>query len=163
MYRGSSFLLWKDYRIHKNVVRNLLKHRHLQSIDFSKITEDQIDEIFALMVWIQNWYENNIHCINGAKKMVHVTDTLTTKIILGTLGCVPAFDRYFINGLRDCGLKYSGLKKENFTSVVHFYQKNQSSFLQANRKIHERTGSQYPPMKLVDMYFWQIGYQLDQN
>jgi len=28
MYRGSSFLLWKDYLIHKEVVEHLLKNKH---------------------------------------------------------------------------------------------------------------------------------------
>lgn len=163
MYRGSSFLLWKDYRIHKQVVQHLFKNRHLQSIDLAKISEEEVNQIIVLITWIKNWYPNNIQRVNGKKKNIHVTDTLATKILLGTLGCVPAFDRYFIDGLRDRGIKYSRLKSNNFTSIVNFYQKNESSFLRAQNEIFERTGQKYPPMKLVDMYFWEIGYELDQQ
>jgi len=163
MYRGSSFLLWKDYLIHKDVVAHLLSKRHLQQIDFSKATKKEVVEIFDLILWIKNWYQSNIQYINGEEKKVNVTDTLATKIILGSLGCIPAYDRYFIDGIRNKGLSYSGLKPGNFTSVVNFYKQNQDEFLTANKIILERSGMNYPPMKLVDMYFWEIGYEIDQD
>jgi hypothetical protein len=37
MYRGSSFLLWKDYLIHQEVVDNIIAKKHLQDIDFLKV------------------------------------------------------------------------------------------------------------------------------
>lgn len=163
MYRGSSFLLWKDYLIHKDVVEHLLSKRHLQRIDFTKATKQELDEIFNLVDWIKGCYQNNIEFINGKKKKVNVTDTLATKIILGSLGCIPAYDRYFIDGIRNKDLSYSGLKLANFASVVDFYEQNQVQFSSANRTILERSGINYPPMKLVDMYFWEIGYEIDQQ
>ena len=163
MYRGSSFLLWKDYLIHKEVVMHLFSKKHLQRVDFTKSTKQELEEIFDLIAWVKNWYQNNIESINGEKRKVNVTDTLATKIILGSLGCVPAYDRYFIDGIRNKGLSYSGLKPANFASVVNFYKNNQDQFLLANQTILERSGVDYPPMKLVDMYFWEIGYEIDQN
>lgn len=61
-----------------------------------------------------------------ATPTLHVspTDTLVTKVLLGTLGCIPAYDTFFINGVT-C---WSGIT--------------------------------YPVMKLADMYFWSLGYQL---
>lgn len=163
MYRGSSFLLWKDYLIHKEVVEHLLKHKHLQKLNFTDTTENEIQEIFELISWVKNWYQNNIEFVNGEKKKVNVTDTLATKIILGALGCIPAYDRYFIDGIRNKGLSYSCLKLKNFSPVVNFYKKNKDSFLHANSEIVKRNGISYPPMKLVDMYFWEIGYELDKK
>jgi hypothetical protein len=163
MYRGSSFLLWKDYLIHKEVVEYLLDNKHFQKLNFTDTTEEEIQEIFDLILWVKNWYQNNIEFINGEKKNVNVTDTLATKIILGALGCIPAYDRYFINGIRNKGLTYSGLKPKNFASVVNFYKENNGSFTYANNEILKRNGVNYPPMKLVDMYFWEIGYELDKK
>jgi hypothetical protein len=163
MYRGSSFLLWKDYLIHKEVVAQLLSNKHLQRVDFTKATKQEQEEIFNLIAWVKSWYQNNIESINGEKKKVNVTDTLATKIILGSLGCIPAYDRYFIVGIRNKGLTYSGLKSANFASVINFYKKNQDQFSFANQTILERSSVDYPPMKLVDMYFWEIGYEIDQN
>ncbi|WP_310441839.1 hypothetical protein [Sulfurimonas sp.] len=163
MYRGSSFLLWKDYLIHKEVVAHLLSKKHLQRIDFTKAEDQEISEIFELIAWVKNWYQDNIESINGVTRKVNVTDTLATKIILGSLGCVPAYDRYFIDGIRNKGLRYSGLKSANFDVVVNFYKNNKDQFLLANQTILEKTGIYYPPMKLVDMYFWEIGYEIDKN
>jgi hypothetical protein len=163
MYRGSSFLLWKDYLIHKYVVEHLLTKKHLQNLNFTDTTQAQIEEIFELIAWVKNWYQNNIEFINGEKRKVNVTDTLATKIILGSLGCIPAYDRYFIDGIRNKGLSYSGLKPGNFSSLVEFYQQHQEAFSYANQVILKRNGVNYPPMKLVDMYFWEIGYELDQK
>lgn len=156
-------MLWKDYLIHKEVVNYLFSKKHLQYLNFMDITKNELDEIFALITWVKQWYQNNIEYINGEKKKVNVTDTLATKILLGSLGCIPAYDRYFIDGIRDKGLSYSGLKPANFSLVVDFYQQNHDSFSQANHVILEKSGVNYPPMKLVDMYFWEIGCELDQK
>jgi hypothetical protein len=40
-YRGSSFLLWKDYRIHKDVVNELFKNKYFQQFNFSSIKNDE--------------------------------------------------------------------------------------------------------------------------
>lgn len=163
MYRGSSFLLWKDYLIHKEVVEHILERKHLQKINYNDAEDKDIEEIFILISWIKNWYKKNIKSINGVARKVNVTDTLATKIILGTLGCIPAYDRYFIDGMRAKGLSYSGLKLNNYLAVVRFYVLNKRSFDYANRKILASSGINYPPMKLVDMYFWELGFEADKK
>jgi len=162
MYRGSSFLLWKDYLIHKKVVEHIINNKHLQRLDFTQTTKADIEDIFNLITWIKNWYKNNVGHINGKVKKVNVTDTLATKIILGTLGCVPAYDRYFVYGLRAKGLSYSNLNPRNFKSLIVFYNNNVGSFNRAGSRILKKSGIKYPSMKLVDMYFWKIGFEMDQ-
>lgn len=161
MYRGSSFLLWKDYLIHQEVVDKILAKKHLQNIDFLQTDESKIDEIFDLIKWVKIWYETNIQSVNGEDRDINVTDTLATKILLGTLGCIPAYDRYFIDGLRTKGLSFSKLTKNNFMPVVKYYKENRSQFDDAQNKILESSRIRYPSMKLVDMYFWQIGFEAD--
>ena len=161
MYRGSSFLLWKDYLIHREVVRKILTMKQLKSIDFSNSDKQAISDTIEFVAWIKDWYQQNITHVNGKKSIVNVTDTLATKIILGTLGCIPAYDRYFIDGLRTGGIGYSSLSKRNFSAVVRFYQSNTPSFNAAQARIQKSSGIFYPAMKLVDMYFWQIGYEND--
>jgi len=160
MYRGSSFLLWKDYLIHHEVVKRILSMQHLRHIDFSKECDAEIDKIFELSSWIRDWYQKNINNVNGEAKTVNVTDTLVTKILLGTLGCIPAYDRFFIDGLRKKELSHSKLSKNNFLSVVGFYKGNKDAFSYVQESIMRRSGICYPAMKLVDMYFWQIGFEL---
>lgn len=159
MYRGSSFLLWKDYRIHKYVVEKLLDNRELQQLNFSSIEDAGLDKIIWLSKWIKQWYRNNIKTINGEPKTINVTDTLVTKILLGTLGCIPAYDRYFIDGMRKSGIRYSKLSKSNLKSVSDYYKYHQTEFDEAQRTIFDKSDVLYPAMKLVDMYFWEIGFE----
>ncbi len=97
--------------------------------------------------------------MNGKAKKVHVTDTLVTKILLGTLGCMPAYDTFFIEGLRTKKLKHSRLTKKSFLSIIRFYQRNRKGFDSAQQSIKHSSGITYPTMKLVDMYFWQSGLE----
>lgn len=163
MYRGSSFLLWKDYLIHQEVVRKIITKRHLRTFDFSPQQEKEIMEVIELVSWIKKWYRENITHVNGQETTVNVTDTLATKILLGTLGCIPAYDRYFVDGLRTKGIGYSTLSERNFRAIVRFYQGNKAAFDSAQERIlNASSGVHYPIMKLIDMYFWQIGYEADQ-
>lgn len=163
MYRGSSFLLWKDYLIHRKVVNHILSLQRLRGIDFSKPCTSEIYDIIKLATWIKNWYQQNVKRINGKAKKINVTDTLVTKILLGTLGCIPAYDRFFIDGLRIKGLRHSRLSKSNFQSVVEFYKQNRGDFDSVQQSIQRKSGIYYPSMKLVDMYFWQIGFDANQR
>lgn len=161
MYRGSSFLLWKDYRIHKNIVKKLIENRELQLLDFSTTHDEDVKKIIDIATWIKCWYRENVKIVNGEAKLVNATDTLVTKIMLGTLGCIPAYDRYFIDGMRKSGISYSNLSKSNLKAVTTYYEQNEAEFLKAQKSIHEKSSICYPPMKLVDMYFWEIGFQAD--
>ena len=62
MYRGSSFLLWKDYRIHIPAVQMLLRDRYkpLWTIDFSSIQADsaEVDLVFELVSKLKEPYGN---------------------------------------------------------------------------------------------------------
>jgi len=105
----------------------------------------------------------NIRTVNGVVREVNATDTLVTKIVLGTLGCIPAYDSYFIDGLRIKGIRpfvptLSGVKK-----LVSFYAENIDQFDVISSEIIKSRRIIYPPMKLVDMYFWQISYDEDQK
>src|SRR5208282_5602226 len=119
-----------------------------QGIGLSQI-EKEINTIFDLMAWVSEQYEEV------------PTTTLVTKILLGTLACVPAYDQYFIRGLRLNGLPYSGLKKSNFGKLLSFVKKPKTlaQFEKAQGQIEKIGGVRYPIMKLVDMYFWELGVE----
>jgi len=163
MYRGSSFLLWKDYLIHKEVVEYLITKKHLQNIEYANIEDETINEIVHLCAWIRKWYTANAGKINGIDRKINVTNTLITKIVLGALGCIPAYDRYFIAGLGAHKINphtpsFAGIKK-----LVSFYVENINQFVALSSEIIADSKIIYPPMKLIDMYFWQIGFDEDQK
>jgi hypothetical protein len=159
MYRGSSFLLWKDYQIHREVVKHLIQNKELQQLDFSTNGDAELKRIIELSKWIKGWYRNKIKTVNGEPKTVNVTDTLATKIILGTLGCVPAYDQYFIDGMRKSGVSCSRLDLSSLKRIVGYYHKYQDQFNEVQKTIKKNSDIHYPIMKLVDMYFWGIGFE----
>jgi RimJ/RimL family protein N-acetyltransferase len=91
------------------------------------------------------------------KKAVSPTsiDTLVSKIILGTLGTVPAYDRFFKITAENLGI----CKTLNSTSLDQLQK-----FIDANKddidKIIEDNKLNYTQMKIVDIYFWQKAYNL---
>ena len=94
MYRGSSGLLWKDYKVHIPAIEIIKKFNELKSINWEK---PKIEEILKLKEKLIDYY-SNINFNNGKEqglKKITATDTLISKIILGSLGCLPAFERYF--------------------------------------------------------------------
>ncbi|RJQ48226.1 MAG: hypothetical protein C4528_03440 [Gammaproteobacteria bacterium] len=163
MYRGSSFLLWKDYRIHIPVVQELLskKYSPLWRLSFNSLHNDspEITLLFDLANYLKDIYKRSAGKINGGPKEASPTDTLITKILLGTMGCTPAYDRYFIDGVRYLKKPFTSFSKHSYGMLLDFYRQNSKEILDAQRVI-AKTGITYPIMKLVDMYFWNIGSQL---
>lgn len=92
------------------------------------------------------------------------SDTLVTKVLLGTLGCIPAYDRWFVRGLRDVGLPYSSLRPINFQKMVDYCESHKKSFELVRDEVNinaQDEGITYPIMKVVDMYFWMRGADLE--
>ena len=88
MYRGSCGILWKDYTIHMDAVNIIRKFHSLRKEWF---TMDDVSQIMELYNALKDYYskityykpENKTSSLNLA-----ATDTLITKIMLGTIGCV---------------------------------------------------------------------------
>ena len=145
MYRGSSNLLDKDYKVHVEAV-SIIKHfAHLRCDKNNEVSIDNLEDILLLIKNLSVHYEK--------KHKVTPTDTLISKIILGTLGCAPAFDRFFIQGVKQEKRKFTTLKRRSLNSLFHFIVENEKLM-----NTLKKTYPQYSTMKLVDMYYWQIGY-----
>ena len=158
MYRGSSFLLQKDYLVHMPVVKILLndKYNKLWGCTVNELLEDDIiNLVLEVKDKIIEAYKMQINC-----KIA--TDTLITKIMMGTFGCVPAYDRYFIVGVKLENTAISRFNKESIKQLANFYIKNEKKLEITRLKINEN-GIEYPQMKILDMYFWQIGFDLDKK
>lgn len=81
---------------------------------------------------------------------------------MGTLGCVPAYDRYFIAGIKNQEVASGNYNINSIMQLVDFYEKNVDR-LEPVRKKMKVEGMPYPQMKMIDMGFWQVGFELDTN
>ncbi len=127
MYRGSSFLLPEDYLIHRPVVEEIIKPKYhpIRAISLHSLNRDLTHAlsgmILELVQWIKRFYTGYID--QGPDASIHVTDTLATKILLGTVGCIPAYDRYFICGLRQARIDLLSPEWEEFlgtSGILHY-------------------------------------------
>lgn len=151
MYRGSTHLLQRDYKIHIPTVEIIKEFKDLRCERNAEITETDIPRILEVKDKIFNDYQ-------GFKP----TDTLITKIILGTLGCVPALDRYFIIGAKSQNISGYTLNEKIMNQIFTFIHDKEKEIEKAQNKLKVR-GLYYSKMKIVDMYFWQLGYRIEKE
>ena len=161
MYRGSSGLLQKNHLIHKGAVDIVFSksNQKLKCNETTEIKKENIKAILSVKDELAKYY-SSIYFTKGADKPkpISPTDTLLSKIMLGTLGCVPAYDRYFIDGLKEIEIKHSGFNEASINELFNFIDDNKKEIDQAQKLIKTKTQKHYPLMKILDMYFWQIGY-----
>lgn len=166
MYRGSSFILQKDYTIFKKIVEIILSEKYFQLWDLEQNIDNK--ELFLLfeelylqiekeLIQIKKSVKNHPDLDKGEKRYLNnekISYTLITKIILGTIGCIPAYDRFFIAGTKTVeGMQSEFNPKKSLAQLITFYKRNKEDLEFLLRKFKG-----YPPMKILDMYFWVTGY-----
>ena len=162
MLRGGSFLLWKDYKVHKPVIRLLLSERYesLNSCTAEVLcNREEVHKIMELSDQIVTVYYNAT-LQDGEGRMA--SDTLVTKILLGTLGCTPAYDRYFKSGLKISQAAIQSFSENSMLQLAGYYVKHKTELESFRKRISEGR-VEYTPMKIIDMCFWQTGFDADPN
>lgn len=165
MYRGSSFLLQKDYKVHIPVVVELLKSQYdcLLGLACSDLRKKEVQEkLFELVAFMTENYDKVRKSVKKCEVKNKLSPTLITKVLMGTLGCVPAYDRYFIEGIKDQNVSTGSFNLNSLLKLVDFYEKNTIPLEKARQGL-KVYGMTYPQMKLLDMGFWQIGFEKDSN
>jgi hypothetical protein len=159
MYRGSSFLLQHAYTVHLGVVELLSSPRMsiLWQQEFGAGPNDS--QLLPIILSAADLVRGTYQSFATANESRDASDTLVTKVLLGTLGCIPACDRYFIDGFKAAGFRYSYLNAKFVTRLSQIAARNLLGLRTAQSGIASATGVRYPLMKLLDMYFWQLGYE----
>ena len=163
MYRGSSFLLQKDYKVLSPIVEEVLKPEYdcLFGIACTDLREPDVQErLKNVSDNIANHFGPIRDEVAGRKVASSVSPVLVTKILMGTLGCVPAYDRFFQDGAKYLGLEHNSYKEKSLRELANFYEAHNDRLEEARRGM--RTDDLiYPQMKLLDMGFWQVGFERD--
>jgi hypothetical protein len=161
MYRGSTFLHKHTYTIHLGVIDTLIAPRFSvlweQEIGAGENDLDRIPLIIEAIDGVREAYRP----FAPSSESRQASDTLVTKVILGTFGCLPACDRFFIEGFKRTGHRYSRLNTKFIERILLFCKDNLSELREGQARIERIGKMRYPLMKLVDMYFWQVGFELE--
>lgn len=161
MYRGSSFLLQKDYKVLSPVVEEVLKPEYdcLFGIACADLRESEVQgSLEKLNKYIAEHFRPIRNEVAGREVASSVSPVLITKILMGTLGCVPAYDRFFQDGVATYKVTTQEYSTNSVLKLVDFYEEHNDRLEEARRGM--RVGDLiYPQMKLLDMGFWQIGFE----
>lgn len=161
MYRGSSGLLQKDYKVHHGAVEIIIssKFQSIRAFE-SEIKREHIPLILELFNELSNYYGGIEYVRNGKELKITPTDTLITKVILGTLGCIPAYDRFFNLGLAETGITQK-VGKRSLNQLFDFIDTdNNAELIKIAATDVTANNLKYPTMKILDMFFWSVGYEL---
>ena len=161
MYRGSCFILQKDYKVHTPIVEEILKPEYdcLFGLACADLRNDDVWEQYTkLYDKIAAHFHPIREEVKGRVVEYPVSPVLITKILMGTLGCVPAYDRFFEEGVGYFGLEKKTYHEDSLLELADIYEEHNDRLEEARRGM--RTGDLvYPQMKLLDMGFWQIGFE----
>ena len=163
MYRGSSKLLQHDFKIHIKAIEILInnKYQKITNIDLfdSESVSSSASLNFDLLKEIGDHYK---------EYGVSDTNTLITKVVLGTYASIPAYDSFLYEGMKYWNTKVRSQQenkivqtfgRNSYFSSIEFLNTHKNEFIACQDYIG-RFSIQYPFMKLIDMYFWNIGNQL---
>ena len=180
MYRGSSFILQKDYKVFYPIIDLLITEKdNFNDIVIESLLLNHNDDLIKSYVFKYFLFDKKLSEILerirqsvNQKVISDVSYTLKTKIILGTYGSVPAYDRFFQDGLRnskdpDLIISYS---EKGIIEIIRFAKNNFATLNRIKKRIiniqeqnNKLNKVDYPIMKIIDMYFWKIGFDINQN
>lgn len=152
----NSFLMQKDYKFNYGIIDILCdeKYDSLINIDCFNIKETDIKVLTDLIESIRNFY---IGCKffegHNLKKISSVTDTLISKIVLGTFGCLIAYDRYVKRTLKALKIP-TKLGVKSIKLLFEFIKENKQQLTLLNSKFDRDL---YTTVKIVDMVFFEYG------
>lgn len=163
MYRGSCFIFQKDYKVHTPIVEKVLKPEYdcLFGLACTDVRNSDVwKQLMELSAYISRYFHPIREEVKGRVVEYPVSPVLITKILLGTLGCVPAYDTFFEKGVRHLGLKEKNYNKDSLLELAAFYEAHNDRLEEARRGM--RTDDLiYPQMKVLDMGLWQVGFERD--
>lgn len=161
MYRGSCFILQKDYKVHTPIVEEILKPEYdcLFGLACADLRDDDVwDQYTNLYKYIDGYFDPIRNEVAGRVVKSQVSPVLITKILMGTLGCVPAYDRFFQDGVAKYKVTTQEYSLESVRKLAKFYEVHNDRLEEARRGMRTED-LVYPQMKLLDMGFWQIGFE----
>ena len=171
MYRGSSFLLWKDYKVHESIVKLLFKYDSLWNIKIDNNYNQNLDAFYSDLIKVRNEMRDKyseirkeVYKLNkelGSQPKTKISDTLISKILLGTIGCIPAYDRYFVSGVKMTNTISGTLSLDSIKELVKYYKDNYKELENLRNKFSKNSDIEYSQMKVLDSCFWQYGFELE--
>lgn len=167
MYRGSSFLLDKSYKIHIAPVKLIFSKDELWKESLSSRELTAFGKELANIYGVGDEVKASDDGVSG-----NMTDTLFTKILLGLTGNIIAYDRYCKTALSflGCGRNFfrtrndtswDRLRNDGFETLANILSDVKASYPKVEFKdggyVQTSESVTYPDAKNVDMFLFVLG------
>lgn len=164
MYRGSSFLLQRDYKVHYPVIEEILKPEYevLYALSFEDLLNNknnQQEMLKKLSDELTSIYGEIRDGVIDKEVKKDASSILLTKVLLGTLACTPAYDRFFVDAVKSEKITTGNYNLHSMLGLAEFYHQHSSKFEEVRKTLTLADGTTYPQMKFIDMGLWQIGFE----
>lgn len=80
--------------------------------------------------------------------------------MLGVFGCTPAYDRYFKRAVTRYNVSSGNFNEKSLIDLYPYYEMYFDNFEKLRSQFLEE-GVYYTPMKMIDMCFWQLGFDME--
>ena len=153
MLRGSSFLAQKSVAHYGDLIRLIaITTPDFWEIDVARYKDEGV---ISSLLCFEKKIRDSIPEGTGKKRIA--SETLTTKIMLGIFGNIPAFDSYFLKGFENIYVDEIALEK-----IYNFYAANNESIDNyriptINFSDGKPTYRLYSQAKIIDMIFFMEG------
>lgn len=89
-----------------------------------------------------------------------MTDTLVTKILMGTLGIVPAYDDFVKTAVKHYGITTSNFNKKSFAKFAEYFSSNFVPEINKYTKEMQSYCPLYTRAKVIDVLLWCLGKEI---
>lgn len=144
MYRGSSFLLQKDYKVHTPIVEEILKPEYdcLFGLACADLRNSEVQMMLTNVYdYIANYFRPMRDRAAGREVASPVPPVLVTKVLMGTLGCVPAYDRFFQDGVATYKVTTREYSLRSVLKLAEFYEEHTTDSRKRSAECGPRTWS----------------------
>ena len=173
MLRNKDWFIWKSHKVFVPVVEVLFKTSHKKLWNINPLTSDYSAKSYATAV--TTLYNEVYKALSktlddddkkyppkGDKENVDhkITQLLICKIIMGTYGCVIAYDQYDVKGMRAIGVTVSSKMDKLLENTYNIVLDNRNSFekIMEDMKKYVDTDTKkpvnYTVFKVLDMILW---------
>ncbi|WP_410509490.1 hypothetical protein RSJ42_04520 [Methanosarcina hadiensis] len=170
LYRGSSKQFLRSHKIYVEVISRIADEKKLWEVDVDTYSEGNICRIIEFKKDIESILSDKFFRLffdpiiekENYKDKQKVSDTLITKIMMGTFGCVPALD---VNFKEFIG--YRDLNKESLDKIHSYYIQNRKIIDKYHIKTldvdYNETENEYKKARLIDYVGFREGEEILKN
>lgn len=156
MFRSSLLMKAYNYTILKEVVQ-ILSYSNYDDLSELKRLEDFTEDKIQLLVEVFSKIEDHFK-----KLKFKTTNTLVSKIILGVYGCMPAYDSNVTKAMRHLKIQANYNNHTVSNAIKNLIEYSKSINIESNNIVKKELEN-YPIMKLIDMWLFGLGIDLNKK